>query len=70
MSMNKPKKIIGNFKKFLKIYMNKKIIVCYIPKSSSNWIIEYLFIDISKASVNKEVEYVICKNLINLFYLI
>ena len=45
----------------------KKIIVCYIPKSSSNWIIEYLFIDISKASVNKEVEYVICKNLINLF---
>ena len=57
------KKIISFFKEFFKRKESNSFkVIFYIPKKSSGWILEYLFKDIIKASSNKKVKYVFCKN--------
>ena len=50
--------------------MTKKLLIGYLPRRSSGWILEFLFHDLAKSSLAQDVEYVFCYDIISIYKLI
>ena len=50
--------------------MSKKLLIGYLPRGSSGWILEFLFHDLARSSIAKDIEYIFCYDVISIYKLI
>lgn len=50
--------------------MSKKLLIGYLPRGSSGWILEFLFRDLAKSSSAQDIEYVFCCDIFSIYKLI
>ena len=50
--------------------VRKKILIGYVPRKSSGWILEFLFKDLARSSCADDVEYHFCEDIISIYRLV